>query len=106
MAGTADIAAAGAASSKRLNLLVRIPLTIVGGYAVASALVSGLALSLPLLGMARSEAVVTASMLGFLIYLFLLLWGAADRRLIRLAVGYVALTALGVAPWVLIRAGS
>ncbi|MCP1999794.1 hypothetical protein [Nitrobacter winogradskyi] len=37
--------------------------------------------------MPRSEAVVLASMLGFIIYLVLLLWSFAERRLWRL--GYV-----------------
>jgi len=105
--GTATRAAANAASSKRRDFLLRVPLAIVGGYGAASALVSGLALSLPLplLGMTRSDAVVTASMLGFLIYLVLLLWGAAARRLMRLAIGYAILTAIGMAPWALLRAG-
>ena len=44
-------------------------------------------------------------MLGFLIYLVLLLWGAAARRLMRLAIGYAILTAIGMAPWALLRAG-
>ncbi|MEW6453907.1 MAG: hypothetical protein AB1490_24930 [Pseudomonadota bacterium] len=105
MVGTATRAAANAASSKRRDFLLRVPLAIVGGYGAASALVSGLALSLPLLGMTRSDAVVTASMLGFLIYLVLLLWGAAARRLMRLAIGYAILTAIGMAPWALLRAG-
>ena len=48
---------------------LRLLAVIGGGYAASSALVAGLARALPLLGFARSEAVVLASMLGFVIYL-------------------------------------
>ncbi len=36
--------------------------------------------------MSRSDAVVLAAMLGFLLYLGLLLWAFAERRLSRLAI--------------------
>ncbi len=57
---------------------------VLGGYAFSAALVALLALALPLaVGMPRSEAVLLASMLGFLIYLALLIWAFAERRLWR-----------------------
>jgi hypothetical protein len=58
-----------------------------GGYAAASALVAGFARVLPVLGLARSEAVALASMLGFVFYLALLIWGGAQRRMARLLLG-------------------
>ncbi|MGN6463821.1 MAG: hypothetical protein ACTHLY_21805 [Pseudolabrys sp.] len=89
----------------RRVLFLRVTLTVIGGYIATSAVVYGLAILLPFAGMARSEAVVTASMLGFIIYLCALLWGAAERRLLRLGLGYAALTAAGIAPWALSRIG-
>jgi hypothetical protein len=57
---------------------------VLGGYALSAALVALLSVALPLVsGLARSEAVILASMLGFLIYLGLLLWAFAERRLAR-----------------------
>jgi hypothetical protein len=75
-------------------IVTRIILAVAGGYAVASGLVALLAVGLPpVTGMARSEAVVLASMLGFLIYLGLLLWGFAERRLALLFVTFLILSA-------------
>lgn len=86
-------------------LVGRIALVVLGGYVAASAAVAALAVVLARVGMARSEAVVSASMLGFVIYLGMLLWGAAERRLTRLILGYAVLTVLGIAPWALSRVG-
>src|SRR5918998_20086 len=52
-----------------------------GGYALAAGLVALLAAGLPWTGMARAEAAVLAGMLGILLYLGLLLWAFAERRL-------------------------
>lgn len=63
----------------------RITAAVLGGYllvAGVSALAAGaLARVLP-----PSEAVVLMGMLGFLIYLALLLWAFAERRLVRVLV--------------------
>ncbi|WP_173050382.1 hypothetical protein [Nitrospira sp. KM1] len=66
------------------SVLARILLVVVGGYAAAAGCVAGLSAALTLTGMERSDAVVLASMLGFLVYLVLLLWGFTERRLWRL----------------------
>jgi len=67
---------------KALALVQRLALAVLGGYGLSSALVSlgamALAGALP-----RSEAVVLAAMLGFPLYLVLLLWGLSSRRLGR-----------------------
>ena len=76
-----------------MSVAVRIVLAIVGGYAVASALVALIAVGLPLAGVARNEAVVFASMLGFLLYLALLICGFSMRRLPRLFLLFAVLGA-------------
>jgi hypothetical protein len=51
---------------------------VVAGYALIAAASAGLALALPwALGMSRAEAVVLSAMLGFFLYLALLLWAFA-----------------------------
>ncbi len=55
-----------------------------GGYAFTAALVSLLSAALTLAGQARSEAVVLAAMLGFVVYLLVLLWAFSMRSLLRL----------------------
>jgi hypothetical protein len=53
-----------------------------GGFACTTALVALAAVALPLItGMARSEAALLSAMLGFIVYLVLLLWAFAERRL-------------------------
>lgn len=79
----------------RLQTSLRVVTAVLGGYAAASGLVALLAVGLPrLTGLARSEAVVLASMLGFLIYLALLIWGFSAQRLSRLAFAFVGLAAV------------
>ncbi len=81
----------------RLSVLVRLVAAIGGGYAVAAGLAALAAVALSTGGlMARSEAVVLASMLAFLVYLALLIWAFADRRLARLC---LMLTAAGIVSW-------
>ena len=65
-------------------LTLRVVTAVAGGYTCTVALSSTVALSLVLLAdMARSDAVLLASMLGFIIYLALLLWCFAEPRLWR-----------------------
>ena len=80
-----------------LSVLVRLVAAIAGGYAVAAGLAALAAVALPAAKlMPRSEAVVLASMLAFLIYLALLIWAFADRRLARLC---LVMAAAGIASW-------
>lgn len=71
------------ATCKALALVQRLALAVLGGYGLSSALVSLGAMALTG-ALPRSEAVVLAAMLGFPLYLVLLLWGFAERRLTRL----------------------
>jgi hypothetical protein len=75
---------------------LRLLIVIGGGYIASSALVAGLARALPLLGFARSEAVVLASMLGFVVYLLILILGLARRNLARFALELLAMTGIGL----------
>lgn len=80
-----------------LSVFVRLVAAVGGGYAVAAGLAALAAVALPAAGlMVRSEAVVLASMLAFLVYLALLIWAFADRRLARLC---LLMAAAGVASW-------
>ncbi len=81
---------------QRLSVALRVLGAVLGGYAFSAALVALLALILPLVGMPRSEAVVLASMLGFLIYLALLIWAFAERKLWRVWAGLGAGTAMAL----------
>jgi len=80
-----------------LATMVRIVVSVGGGYAATSGIVSALAVVLFRCGLTRSEAVVLASMLGFGVYLGLLLWGIAAPRLWRFALGLALLAGGGFA---------
>jgi hypothetical protein len=69
---------------------LRVALAVLGGYGLSAGLVALLAVVLALAGMQRSEAVVLAAMLGFVIYLAVLMWAFAEPRLGRLAAITVA----------------
>lgn len=72
-------------------MIPRILLALGGGYFLSAAAVMWGALFLSWF-MDRSEAVVLMAMLGFVLYLVVLLWAFAEPRLIRLWLG------LGVLP--------
>lgn len=65
----------------------RMLVVLFGGYAASAGIVAAGSVLLPRIGTAKSESVVLASMLGFVIYLVLLLWDFAERRLSRLGAG-------------------
>lgn len=67
-----------------LGTTLRVAGAVAGGYLVTALAVTTAGAALARLGMARSDAVVTAAMLGFIVYLLLLLWGFAVRSLARL----------------------
>lgn len=63
------------------KIISRITAAVLGGYGLTALLVALLAALLVHAGMARSEAVVSTSMAGFLIYLALLVWAFGAVRL-------------------------
>lgn len=70
-------------------LVLRLLLAIAGGYALTAAVVA-LATALLAGTMPRAEAFALSAMLGFLVYLGLLLWAFAERRLLRVALAVIA----------------
>lgn len=65
-------------------MAIRLATIVLGGYALTSALVTLGAYGMLLSGLAPSDAVVVAAMLGFLVYLVILLWGFCEPSLGRL----------------------
>lgn len=64
--------------------VLRAVVAVVGGYALTALAVVGVAAVLARCGMAPSDAVVTAGMLGFPAYLVVLMWGLTCPSLARL----------------------
>jgi hypothetical protein len=65
-----------------LTVVLRVLGAVLGGYAFSAALVALAAVCLSLgTGLPRSEAVLLSAMAGFLLYLTVLLWAFAERRL-------------------------
>ena len=80
-----------------LLLALRVLAIVAGGYFLSAALVALSAAGLAGLGMARSEAVILMTMLGFVLYLLVLIWGFAERSLTRLLAVTLAGAAMGQA---------
>lgn len=79
------------------RIVLRLLAAIGGGYAVAAGLAALTAVILFVTGgLPRSEAVILASMLAFVIYLVLLLWAFSERSLLRLC---SMLVVTGVVSW-------
>ena len=79
---------------------------VLGSYAASAALVAAATTLLTFTGVARSDAFTLSAALGFLVYLGLGLWAAAERRLVRLFVVLASLTAGGAAVAALIAGGA
>lgn len=62
------------------SIILKVLSIVVGGYAASAAASAGLSLGLARLGMARGEAVVLSSLLGFVLLLGLWLWAFSWRR--------------------------
>jgi hypothetical protein len=70
-----------------LVVAARVLVAVFGGYAFSAASSAALALALARgAGLARGEAVLLAAMLGFVVYLIVLLWAFTARSLGRVAV--------------------
>ena len=72
----------GAFWRRALPILLRVIAGVLGGYLLAAG-VSALAAVTLARVLPPSEAVVLMAMLAFLIYLALLIWAFAERRLLR-----------------------
>lgn len=86
------------ALSRAARIVLHLLGVVAGGYAVTALAVAALGALMARLGMARSEAVTLAAMLGFVVYLVLLLWGfsvtSVTRLWLALAGGAAALAGL------------
>lgn len=76
---------------ERAALISRILAAIAGGYALAYALAACVSLILP---MARSEAVLTASMLSFAVYTAAVIWAFSAKTAKRAWIGVLAPAAI------------
>ena len=77
-----------------LRIGQRVAGALLGGYAFSAALVALLTVALARAGLPRSEAVVSASLLGFGVYLLVLLWAFSVPSLLRLWAWLACTTAL------------
>lgn len=87
------------------DIAARTALAILGGYAFTYAATAALARLLPL---DRVDALTTASLLSFVVYLVFMLWAFAAASLRRVLVGLsaaVPLAAIGFWPQLLERLG-
>ena len=67
-----------------LVVVLRVAGAVLGGYAFSAAWVAFASTALPLAtGLARSEAVLLSSMLGFVVYLATLIWAFTERAMWR-----------------------
>lgn len=83
----------------RLSVASRIGAAVIGGYALASAAASALALSLPA---PRHEAVLWGMLLSFLFYALAVIWVFYARSATRAWVGMaLPAAALALACWIL-----
>lgn len=67
-----------------VSALLRVLAAVFGGYVFAAGVVAVLASVLCAAGMARSEASVTSALLGFPVYLVVVLWAFSVSSLPRL----------------------
>ena len=89
-----------------LAVFSRVLAAVAGGYACTAGLVALVAVALPaVFGMARGEAVVLASMGGFVAYLIVLVWVFSTPRLVRVWAVLLGGGALvwGATLWLVVR---
>jgi hypothetical protein len=86
-----------AGARKAIPIIVRLVAAIGGAYAVTAGLAALAARALPVTtAMLPREAIVLASMVAFLVYLGLLIWGFAEPSLTRLC---LILATVGIVSW-------
>lgn len=85
------------------DLVLRLLGAVFGGYALTALAVAAAGAVLARLGMVRSEAVVLAAMLGFVVYLVLLLWAFSVKSVVRLWLALAASAAAMAVLLVLVR---
>jgi hypothetical protein len=84
-------------TKRPLRVLLRLLAAVPGGWWLSANIVALLGAAMAAAGLARSEAVVLAAMLGFVMLLLWLLWAFAVRslgRLLAVTLGGLGLTAV------------
>lgn len=91
--------------AQKVSIFVRLLLAIGGGYVVSAGLTALAASAASVITtLPRSDAVVLASMAAFFVYLALLIWGFAERKLLRLCLVMIAISAISWGgSWGLVR---
>lgn len=64
----------------RLALGLRISLIVIGGYMLTGGVTALIGITMSVAGMASSDAMLLSSMLGFLFYVGLVIWGFSARQ--------------------------
>ncbi|MFA7595083.1 MAG: hypothetical protein WCY92_01910 [Novosphingobium sp.] len=86
-----------------LRIAARVLASIVGAYAVTAGATALIAVLLVFTaGIARSDALIVGSMIGYAVFALLMLWCFAERRLARvwLALAGAAIATHALAIWV------
>lgn len=78
-------------ADNNLTRSLRLATGLIGGYFVTSGSIAILGSALPLTGMATSEALTLALLLGFCLFPALVIWAAATRRLITFSAAILVL---------------
>ena len=86
-----------------VNVGLRVIGSVGGGYAFTATLVALLSAALSRAEISRSEAVTAAALMGFVLYLVVLLWGFSVRSVTRLWALLASGTALASALAFLMR---
>ncbi|GAA5127761.1 DUF3649 domain-containing protein [Alloalcanivorax gelatiniphagus] len=79
------------AGSPRLGVALRALFAVFGGYGLAAASATAMALWLP---MTRADAVITGTLLSFLVYAVAVLWAFSARSVARAGAGILIPAAL------------
>lgn len=86
-----------------LRIAARALAAVIGSYAVTAGAAALIGVLLVVgAGLGRSDALIIGSVLGYLLFVFLMLWCFAERRLIRVwGVLFVAAAATHGAAWLI-----
>jgi len=78
----------GVTAARRWGIAARSALAVLGGYAVAALVAASLSLALP---MPRPQAVLTATMLAFIVYCAVVIWAFCAASVRRACCGAMLL---------------
>ena len=79
-----EMTSANRGMARGVRMLMRVLGAVLGSYALTALMVAATSAGMSRLGMLRSDAAALAAMLGFVIYLALLLWAFSVQSVMRL----------------------